>query len=433
MQRPEPTGRAREFGAGELFFSTTDARGHIVSANDVFVRLSGYRSAELLGAPHSIVRHPEMPAGVFRTMWNALEGGNPFAGYIRNLAADGSHYDVFATVTALPGGGYLSVRSKPMSEATHADIFEAYSAIVAKERKARSDAGSARDAATIGAALLDNAVRDLGYDGYVAFQRAALLREVMLREEALQGSLGMVVTNTIDPVVRAALGIHAEVSVLSFEQETLETLAKYIDSVLRRIRKDIELQAAAELGLWDAKDSALRSRIDALQGELASLGTLSRDTQFHVSLARLHSAMVTQFADERFSMSDPEAREAANVAISRLIAALVAAIDVMLQHIESLHVAIARARSSIAAVTTRMRERRELVDAFLDDAFERGTDLTAKAEAMEPAFTQSIIDADVALDRLDSLSITLDEFDADYDAAPLEAMRQQLIDARHHT
>ncbi|MDU6928439.1 MAG: hypothetical protein E6375_07325, partial [Dermabacter sp.] len=271
------------------------------------------------------------------------------------------------------------------------------------------------------------------YDGYEVFQRKALLREVMMREEALEGSLGMVVTNTIDLIVRAALGIHAEVSVLSFDQETLETIAGYTDSVLRRIRKDIDLQAAAELGLWDSSDNALRPRLSSLTGELSTLAALSRETQFQISLARLQSAMVTQFADERFEIEESAARAEANSAIRDLVAALLADLDVMLQHIGSLHVAIGRARTSISSVSAKMRERRELVDEFLDESFAKGTDLSARAEALEPHFSQSVIDADVALSRLERLEKALSDFDAEYDAEPLERMREQLLDALEHT
>ena len=433
MKRPDPTGHTLEFEAGELFFSTTDERGHIDKANDVFVRLSRYEANQLKGAPHNIIRHPDMPSGVFRLLWESVEKGQPFAGYIRNLSADGSHYDVFATVTPLPEGGYLSVRSKPMSTATFDDVFEAYAVIVAEENKLREQGRSAREVAGVGAKLVDNAVRDLGYDGYDMFQRKALLREVMLREEALEGTLGMVVTNTIDLIVRAALGIHAEVSVLSFDQETLETIASYTDSVLRRIRKDIDLQAAAELGLWDSSDNALRPRLNSLTGELSTLAALSRETQFQISLARLQAAMVTQFADERFEIEEPAARAEANSAIRDLVSALLADLDVMLQHIGSLHVAIHRARTSIESVSAKMHERRELVDNFLDESFEQGTDLSERAAALEPHFSQSVIDADVALSRLERLAKALHDFDVEYDAAPLERMREQLLEALENT
>src|SRR5450755_433723 len=107
-----PTGRERVIGPDELFFSTTDGRGIIRAGNSVFVRVSRYSLGELTGSPHSLVRHPDMPAGAYRLMWDRLLAGRPMGAYVKNLAKDGSHYWVFATVTPL-GDGFLSVRMAP--------------------------------------------------------------------------------------------------------------------------------------------------------------------------------------------------------------------------------------------------------------------------------------------------------------------------------
>ena len=104
---PQVTGATHEVGVDQLFFSTTDARGVIRHSNNVFIELSRYRRDELSGAPHNIVRHPEMPSGAFKTIWDTLKTDSPFAAYVHNLAADGSEYDVFVTVTPLSDGGYL--------------------------------------------------------------------------------------------------------------------------------------------------------------------------------------------------------------------------------------------------------------------------------------------------------------------------------------
>lgn len=112
-QHPTPTGAEHQVGVNELFFSTTNRVGVIEEANSVFVRLSGYDRDELLGAPHNIIRHPMMPGGAFRVMWDTLATGEPFGAYVHNMAHNGSRYDVFATITPLRGG-YLSVRTRPM-------------------------------------------------------------------------------------------------------------------------------------------------------------------------------------------------------------------------------------------------------------------------------------------------------------------------------
>ena len=96
MKRPPAIDEAREFRIDEMFFSTTDRKGVIFSGNDVFVRVSGYGRSELVGRPHNIIRHPEMPRAVFRLIWSRLLAGQPVAGLVKNLAADGRHYSVIA-------------------------------------------------------------------------------------------------------------------------------------------------------------------------------------------------------------------------------------------------------------------------------------------------------------------------------------------------
>ena len=99
MNKVEATGATHEVKAEELFFSVTDDRGVITEANKVFVDLSRYELGDLIGAPHNVIRHPNMPGGAFHAMWNALKSGLPFGCYVQNLAQDGSRYDVYATVS----------------------------------------------------------------------------------------------------------------------------------------------------------------------------------------------------------------------------------------------------------------------------------------------------------------------------------------------
>lgn len=116
--RPTPTGRERTFRAQEIIVSKTDLAGKITYANDVFVRVSGYAERDLLGSPHSIIRHPEMPRAVFRLLWDTLREGREVFAYVNNLAANGDHYWVLAHVTPSLGAagevvGYHSSRRVP--------------------------------------------------------------------------------------------------------------------------------------------------------------------------------------------------------------------------------------------------------------------------------------------------------------------------------
>lgn len=94
-----PTGRAVGFGENEFIVSKTDTRGRITYGNDVFTRVSGYSEEELLGAPHNLIRHPDMPRCVFKFLWDRISAGHEVFAYVVNLAKTGDHYWVLAHVT----------------------------------------------------------------------------------------------------------------------------------------------------------------------------------------------------------------------------------------------------------------------------------------------------------------------------------------------
>src|ERR687897_472191 len=83
-----PTGVERTFSPDELIVSKTDPRGVITYANDVFLRVSGYAMDEVIGQPHNLIRHPDMPRAVFQLLWETLAAGRELFAYINNLASD---------------------------------------------------------------------------------------------------------------------------------------------------------------------------------------------------------------------------------------------------------------------------------------------------------------------------------------------------------
>lgn len=104
----------------QTLISVTDLKGRITYANKAFIGLSGYMEDELLGQPHNIVRHPDMPAEAFRDMWETIEAGIPWTGVVKNRRKDGGFYWVRANATPVRDGdrtvGYLSVRTRPTQE-----------------------------------------------------------------------------------------------------------------------------------------------------------------------------------------------------------------------------------------------------------------------------------------------------------------------------
>lgn len=94
-----PTGIERFFDEGDIIVSKTDLKGRITYANKVFCDIAGYSQPELLGQPHSIIRHPDMPRCVFKLLWDTIQNGREVFAYVLNMARSGDHYWVFAHVT----------------------------------------------------------------------------------------------------------------------------------------------------------------------------------------------------------------------------------------------------------------------------------------------------------------------------------------------
>lgn len=137
-----PTGHEVFLGEDEIVVSKTDLAGKITYANDVFVHYAGYDEKELIGAPHSIVRHPDMPRCVFKLLWDTLEAGREIFAYVVNLAANGDHYWVFAHATPSLDAdgrivGYHSMRRAPRREVVTGVIQPLYRQLLAEEERHR--------------------------------------------------------------------------------------------------------------------------------------------------------------------------------------------------------------------------------------------------------------------------------------------------------
>ncbi|MBE2263621.1 MAG: PAS domain-containing protein [Burkholderiaceae bacterium] len=128
-----------QFPEGRLIVSRTDLNGIITHANDAFVEMSGYTREELIGAPHHILRHPDMPAIAFKGLWDDVAAGKKWHGYVKNLRKDGAYYWVYAT--AVPNirngviAGYTSVRRKP-SRTRINELVPVYRQWLAEEKAA---------------------------------------------------------------------------------------------------------------------------------------------------------------------------------------------------------------------------------------------------------------------------------------------------------
>ncbi|NLW06147.1 MAG: PAS domain S-box protein [Pseudomonadaceae bacterium] len=115
-------GQEVELCENEIIISKTDPKGRITYANRRFMQIAGYAEPELLGKPHNLIRHSDMPRGVFRFLWQTLQEKKEFFGYVKNLTSDGGFYWVLANITPdyrvdSSLAGYFSVRRRPNYQA----------------------------------------------------------------------------------------------------------------------------------------------------------------------------------------------------------------------------------------------------------------------------------------------------------------------------
>ncbi|MEW6345023.1 MAG: methyl-accepting chemotaxis protein [Pseudomonadota bacterium] len=125
MRNNQPvTQQEYEFPSSQMLVSATDLTGRIEYCNPAFIAVSGYAKDELIGQPHNLIRHPDMPREAFADMWATIRSGRPWTALVKNRRKNGDHYWVQASVTPVVEKGtvvgYLSVRVKPSREAVRA-------------------------------------------------------------------------------------------------------------------------------------------------------------------------------------------------------------------------------------------------------------------------------------------------------------------------
>ncbi|WP_299686784.1 PAS domain-containing protein [uncultured Tateyamaria sp.] len=160
-----------------VFFSRTDDRGIIQSANSVFQIVSEFSWTEIIGASHKIVRHPAMPRAVFRLLWSRITAGKPVGIYVVNRTKGGDAYAVLAVSMPFEDG-YVSVRLKPMSDQVD-EIKALYDDI------ARQEAAEGLDPEESLRRLLSR-IEEMGFSDYDAFMADAIEHELLVRVSHLQ-------------------------------------------------------------------------------------------------------------------------------------------------------------------------------------------------------------------------------------------------------
>lgn len=307
-------GNRRHFDAEDVFFSSTDDKGVIRSANETFLQLARYPREEMIGAPHNIIRHDDMPGGLFKLMWDDLTAGRPVGAYVLNRAKDGLDYWVFATVTPT-SSGYVSVRTKPLDDAVFATIGEVYGRVRAAERERMDSGANRREAAEHGAGLLAEELASLGYDTLAAFGRASLASEaqrllaegvrVPVREEA-EGPAAEIlcgarrVEASSDSLVDRIGDFREVVSALGSWLDGAESIrdrARRTAALMRTLTsKDPESSAPGLAERIIERSERAATAVTGLKDSVASFADAMESMAFSAALIRLHTLVLGAYA-----------------------------------------------------------------------------------------------------------------------------------------
>jgi PAS domain S-box-containing protein len=144
MQKPTPIDEEIELESKKYIISSTDSKGNIIDVNDYFCEISGYNRDELIGKPHNIIRHPDMPKIVFKLMWRRLKSGHDILALVKNLAKDGRYYWIFTTFEPVKNAngevtGYTAHR-KSAPKHTIETIADIYKKVLEVEKRDGVDA-----------------------------------------------------------------------------------------------------------------------------------------------------------------------------------------------------------------------------------------------------------------------------------------------------
>lgn len=306
MKRPVPISTESPFDFTELFFSTTDLRGVIRSGNDVFVRVSKYPRESLIGAPHSTIRHPDMPRAVFKLLWDTIQAGQPIVAYVKNLAVDGSYYWVQAFVFPIEEG-YLSIRIKPSSALFEA-VLKLYPLTIEVEKEGGMEAS---------VPFLLEKIKEAGFPTYTDFMVKAALAELAVIQDKLKrdkGSLNESVLKISELSDRAAGDLKSCAQDIGRFQEAnqvfQEVMTKLNDAFvnLKYIALNMTVSAAkfgekvASLGVVAKEFSHLSEQIqhhlEGLTKFMTELQTIVTQCAVRISSLEVQMLMVVFFINE---------------------------------------------------------------------------------------------------------------------------------------
>jgi PAS domain S-box-containing protein len=162
-----PTRIEKFFDKDDIIVSKTDLKGRMTYVNQTFCKMAGYSEAEMIGQPHSIIRHPDMPRAVFKLLWDTILDGREIFAYVKNMSRNGDFYWVFAHVTPSFGRNreiiaFHSNRRVPDHKIIDTVIAPLYADVLREEARHRNG----KDALAAGHELLTRFVgsKGIAYD-----------------------------------------------------------------------------------------------------------------------------------------------------------------------------------------------------------------------------------------------------------------------------
>ena len=390
----------REYVLSEeaVLISRSDLKGNVTYANPTFVDVSGYSREELIGSPHNLLRHPDMPQAAYADFWKTIQSGATWQGVVKNRRKNGDHYWVHATVAPLRDGerivGYTSVRRKAAAK-TIAKAEKVYAEIREKGKSRHYK-------------LAQGTLRRKGLSGMLTrFQLTSLKAKLTSMVVAsllllsLAGGLGvyalMVSGERLETLNRSGLGDVASLQHIErYIGQTVETLEPAVrnprSADMDAVSADIDQYAEAMQTLWadyyadeaatveavQAFDSALTTWVAAVQTALVAIQEGNGFAAFEAfndvvvptteSLREMNSALVEQVRDDAEALVTQAQNARQQMLIAQLVLLAVGflvMIGLSVMILKSVFRSLSGARAitfQIAAGNLAARERRQTND-----------------------------------------------------------------------
>ena len=322
----QPKNIETKFDVNEIFFSSTDLKGIIKAGNRVFFRISQYSPEEMIGKPHNIVRHPDMPKIIFKLLWDFIKNKKIIIAYVKNLAKDGSYYWVLAIVLPIVGKDgkikkYLSIRIKPTSDYFNV-IPELYKKLLKMEKRYEME-----DIFS----FLQEEIKKLGFESYEDFMYAALRSEILSKWDVLK--VGTIDVYPSDEFTKAIYNIYryskdidsiyddiySKINKLENFGNVLQDKSNYIFNLTDNIRL-ISLNSSVEsfkLGSEGASFSVLSAEmrknseignkiIEEMKNTTKEISNDLKNMINSLSISKLEILTITQFLNEILKYGNDE-------------------------------------------------------------------------------------------------------------------------------